>query len=189
MTELIHFDEHLFHLVNQGMHNPFFDFMMPWLRNKLFWIPLYLFLASFLIVNFRKTGIIIVLLAGLTVGLSDFTNSQFLKKGFKRVRPCHVYQAPEEINVLVPCGGGHSFPSSHAANHFALATVLTLLLGPVFRWIGWPLFLWAFVVTFAQVYVGVHYPLDVFAGALYGVLLGVFIGKSGRRMMNDHQFA
>lgn len=181
MTELIHFDEHLFHLINQGLQNAFFDWMMPWLRNKLTWVPLYLFLGAFLVINFRRTGLFIILLAGLTVGVSDFSNSQLLKKGIKRVRPCHIYKAPEEMNLLVPCGGGYSFPSSHAANHFALATVLTLLLSPVFRWIGWPLFLWAFAVAFAQVYVGVHYPLDVLCGALVGVAIGLSIGIPGRK--------
>ncbi len=185
MTELIHFDENLFHLINQGMQNPFFDLVMPWLRNKLTWVPFYLFLGSFLWINLRKTGLFIILLAGLTVGISDFSNSQVLKKSVKRVRPCHLYQAPKDVNLLVPCGGGYSFPSSHAANHFALATVLTILLSPLFRWIGWPLLGWALIVSFAQVYVGVHFPLDVIAGALFGSLLGVVMGKSGRRWLLD----
>lgn len=181
MTELIHFDEHLFHLINQGLQNPVFDWLMHWLRNKMTWIPLYLFLGSFLIVNLRQKGLLIILLAGLTVGVSDFSNSQLLKKGIKRIRPCHIYQAPEELNLLVPCGGGYSFPSSHAANHFGLATVLAILLSPIFRWIGWPLFLWATAVSFAQIYVGVHYPLDILSGALVGILIGSVIGFAGRR--------
>lgn len=180
MTELIHFDEKLFHLINQGLQNPFFDVVMPWLRNKLFWVPLYLFIGSFLIVNLRKTGLIIVLLTGLTVGLTDFSNSQVLKKSIKRARPCHIYQAPAELNLLVPCGGGYSFPSSHAANHFALATILTLLLRPLFRWLVWPLGAWAFLVAFAQIYVGVHYPLDVLFGAVYGVFVAFLMGSLGR---------
>lgn len=186
MTELIHFDEKLFHLINQGMRNPFFDELMPWLRNRWFWVPLYLFLGSFLIINLRKTGLIIVLLAGVAVGFTDFTNSQLIKKSIRRVRPCHIYQAPQEIHLLVPCGGAYSFPSSHAANHFALATYLSLLLRPYFRWLFGPLALWALTISFAQVYVGVHYPLDVVFGACYGMLTGLLFGWVAQRLSYQH---
>ncbi len=90
----------------------------------------------------------------------------------QRLRPCKVLEPSKDMHLLVPCGNGFSFPSSHATNHFAIATFLLLILGKIFRWIKIPLILWAGSISFAQVYVGVHYPLDVATGALLGVLVG-----------------
>ena len=172
MTDLLHFDETLFHLVNSGCQNRFFDWLMPLLRDKYIWVPLYVFIASFLLINFKQKGLYILLGLVLTVGIADSTSSHLLKKSMQRLRPCKVLEPSKDIHLLVPCGGGFSFPSSHATNHFAIATFLLLVLGKIFRWIKIPLILWAGSISFAQVYVGVHYPLDVVAGALLGVLVG-----------------
>ncbi len=172
MTELLHFDENLFHLINSGCQNQFFDWLMPLLRNKYIWIPLYVFIGSFLVLNFKRKGLYICLAVALTIGVSDVTSSQLLKKNVQRLRPCKTLEANKDLHLLVPCGGGFSFPSSHAANHFAIATLLVLLLGRFFRWVKVPLAIWAFSIAFAQVYVGVHYPIDVAAGAMLGVFFG-----------------
>ena len=81
------------------------------------------------------------------------------------------------MELRVHCGGGYSFTSSHATNHFALATFLVIILGPFFKWIRIPIFLWAASIAFGQVYVGVHYPLDVLAGSIVGILLGILMTK------------
>ncbi len=188
MTELLHFDETLFHLVNSGCQNSFFDWLMPLLRDKYFWVPVYLFIASFLLINFRKQGLVIFLALALTVGLSDSINSQLLKKNVQRLRPCQVLEPAKDMHLLVPCGYGFSFPSTHAANHFAVAIFLSLTLGKLFRRIKIPLILWASSVAFAQVYVGVHYPLDILMGALFGSLVawGVYLllGLLPKRLSN-----
>jgi undecaprenyl-diphosphatase len=74
-----------------------------------------------------------------------------------------------------------SFTSSHAANHFAMATYLYSTLKE--KQGKWPLvfFFWAFIISYAQVYVGVHYPIDVTCGALIGILIGYLSGKSFNR--------
>jgi undecaprenyl-diphosphatase len=77
----------------------------------------------------------------------------------------------------VPCGSGLSFPSSHAANHFSISVFTGVTLGWYKKWI-WPAVIaWAALVCYAQVYVGLHYPLDVFSGALLGALTGAATGK------------
>jgi membrane-associated phospholipid phosphatase len=172
MTGLIHFDETLFYLVNSGCQNPFFDWFMPMLRNKYIWVPFYLFIASFLVLNFHRKGFVAILALVLAVAVADNISSQLIKKSVQRLRPCKVMEPQKDMYLRVPCGSGYSFPSSHAANHFAVATYLFLLLGKLFRWIKTPLVLWASVIAFAQVYVGVHYPLDVIGGALLGILIG-----------------
>lgn len=188
MTELLHFDEYLFQLINHGLQNPVFDVLFPLLRNKFIWLPFYVFITGFLLVNFRKQGLLLIMVVALTVGVSDLTSSQLLKKSIKRIRPCHIYQSPESLHLLVPCGSGYSFPSSHATNHFALATILSFFLRPFFRKIYWPLGIWALTVSFAQVYVGVHYPVDVLCGALLGIMIGVLFGFIGRIFIKKQHF-
>jgi len=185
MTELIQWDTHLFHLINSDWANPFFDFLLPILRNKYTWMPLYLFLASFFIINFKKKGVFIVLALALTVGISDATSSHLIKKSVKRLRPCKVLEKPSDLHLLVRCGSGYSFPSSHAANHFSMAVFLFLTLGKIARWTKAPLLIWAASICYAQVYVGVHFPLDVLAGALLGSLIALVCYGIYNRMFED----
>jgi undecaprenyl-diphosphatase len=74
-----------------------------------------------------------------------------------------------------------SFTSSHAANHFGMAMFIYTTFKT--RFPKWPalFFVWAFLISFAQVYVGVHYPLDITAGALIGILIGYLSGRSFNR--------
>ncbi len=183
MTELLHFDQYLFHLINSGWQNPFFDVLMPLLRNKYTWVPFYLFLLVFLLVNFQKTGVYLILALVLTVGLTDMTSSHLIKKTVKRLRPCKVLEQPEDMRLLVPCGSGYSFPSSHAANHFAMAVFLSLALGRPYRWL-WPVLIcWAASIALAQIYVGVHFPVDAVAGALLGTLLAWAVQACTKRLI------
>ncbi len=172
MTELLHWDAQVFHLINTGCSNTFFDYLLPFLRNKYTWFPFYLFLLSFFLINYRKKGVYIVLALALCIGLSDTTSSHLVKKSVKRLRPCKVLEQADDFNLLVPCGSGYSFPSSHAANHFAMAFFLIFLLGKKHPWVKIPLFLWAFSIAFAQIYVGVHFPIDILAGTVLGSVIG-----------------
>ncbi|MBK8556199.1 MAG: phosphatase PAP2 family protein [Lewinellaceae bacterium] len=88
----------------------------------------------------------------------------------------------EVVIRRVSCGGGYSFTSSHAANHFAVAVFLAAVFGGLSRWLRPGLLLWAAVISFAQVYVGVHYPGDVLAGALLGAIIGWGIYRIGERL-------
>ncbi len=150
------------------MSNGFFDTILVPLRHKLFWIPLYLYLLSFIIINYKKTAILVLVGIVLTILISDGMSSQLIKKSIKRTRPCH--QAELKPISRVPCSSGYSFTSSHATNHFALGTYFFLLFS--FFKHRWLFFLWAAIIGFAQIYVGVHYPGDVIAGSLLGLLIG-----------------
>ena len=169
---MLQFDENLFHLVNSGCRNLFFDWLMPLLRNKYIWLPIYVFIASFLLLNYKQKGLYLCLALLLTIAIADNVSSRLIKKSVQRLRPCKVLEPQQDMYLLVPCGSGFSFPSTHATNHFAIAVFLFLVLGKCFRWTKIPLVLWACSIAFAQVYVGVHYPLDVVAGALLGILIG-----------------
>jgi undecaprenyl-diphosphatase len=171
LTDLLQLDYQLFHFINSGCHNPVFDVLMPILRNKYTWLPFYLFLLVFLALNFQKKGFFLFLAMVVTVALTDSISSQLIKKNVMRLRPCKVMEQPKDMHLLVPCGSGYSFPSTHATNHFGMAVFLSLSLGKVFRRVKWPLFFWAASIAFAQVYVGVHFPLDVIVGGALGALI------------------
>ena len=179
MEQLLSLDRYLFRLVNSRWSNPVFDWLMPWLRNANVWAPLYLFLILLVLINFKKTGRWWVLFAVGNVILTNFISSTIIKGNVWRVRPCNEPDFSGWINILVGYRPQNSsFTSSHAANHFAIAMFIFLTLRKEFG--QWPklFFLWAAMISFAQVYVGVHYPLDIICGCGIGILIGYLSGRS-----------
>jgi undecaprenyl-diphosphatase len=172
MSELLQWDQALFSLINQDGQAVWLDWLLPLWRNKLTWIPLYLAFIGFSVYKFRLKALVWILLLGLTVAAGDMLSHRVIKQQVQRPRPCQTEVLKEEVRLLVPCGGGYSFTSNHATNHFALAAFFAGTLGLFFRRWRWLLFFWAFGVAYAQVYVGVHYPLDVLGGALLGTIIG-----------------
>ena len=110
-----------------------------------------------------------VLTLAAAVAISDQTASALLKPLTLRLRPCHEPALQNLIHPVLECGGQYGFASSHAANTFALATGVWLLVGKQHPWVKW-LYLWAFLVAYSRIYVGAHYPLDILAGTGIGVL-------------------
>jgi undecaprenyl-diphosphatase len=100
-----------------------------------------------------------------------------MKPIFHRVRPCNNPALNSIIHLIVPCGSGYSFPSSHAANHFAMGIFSAITLGKRYKWVLPLAIVWAISVSFAQVYVGVHYPIDVTCGGIIGTIIGISTGK------------
>ena len=172
--QLLKLDTRLFKLVNADWHNQFFDWLMPWLRTPMFWSPLYIFILVFILTNVKKNRGLFILFTLLTVILTDQVSSTLIKGNIHRLRPCAEEAIAAWRRALVGCGGNSSFTSSHAANHFGLAFFLYKTLKEYCgRWI-YLLFGWAFIVCYAQVYVGVHYPGDVIGGGIAGTLIGLF---------------
>ncbi len=173
VSGLIEIDEYLFHLINGVWHHPWLDGIMPLWRDKYFWVPLYWFLLFFLILNFKRWGLFLFLAALVTIGISDQLSSKIIKPTVQRMRPCKTPSVNENMRLLMNCSSGYSFPSSHATNHFALAWLLVTTLGRFVRKIRIPLLLWAASIAYGQVYVGVHFPVDVIAGTLLGTAVGL----------------
>ncbi|WP_460555358.1 phosphatase PAP2 family protein [Ferruginibacter profundus] len=182
MKQLLSYDLDLFKHINYNWQNGFFDWLMPLLRNAEMWYPLYLFLLLLVTINYRKNGWWWVLFFGVTVATANFVSSSIIKEHIIRLRPCNEPSIAGWVRVLVGYRPqSSSFTSSHATNHFAMGMFLYVTLEKQFG--KWPLLflLWAFLISFAQVYVGVHYPLDVTCGALIGILIGYLSGKSFNR--------
>ncbi|WP_374950338.1 phosphatase PAP2 family protein [Mucilaginibacter sp.] len=180
--QLLKLDRHLFYLINQGMSNNFFDWLMPLMRNPKFWIPLYVFIIGFCIWRYRKQGLVLILMLCLSAGFADFTSASLIKKQVQRLRPCRDIVTSQTVISRVPCGTGYSFPSTHATDHFAIAVFLSCLFYKRWPWVVPVLLFWAAIICFAQVYVGVHFPVDVTCGAIYGALVGWLFAVGFRKL-------
>ncbi|PQJ09752.1 phosphatase PAP2 family protein [Flavipsychrobacter stenotrophus] len=174
---ILYWDHIAWYYVNIQWRTPLLDMVMPFLRNQWFWVPVYFFFAVFMPYKYGRKGAMWCLLFFISFIISDQVSAALLKPIFHRLRPCNNPALSDIIHIIVPCGSGYSFPSSHAANHFSISVFTGITLGRYYKWV-WPVvILWAAVVCYAQVYVGVHYPLDVTVGACIGICAGTLTGK------------
>lgn len=171
MESILQIDYALFDWINQGLQHAFLDQVMPWWRDRNTWIPLYAVLILFSIIKYKLKGLYFILVLALTVGVADTMSSRVIKKTVKRLRPCKTPALQDTTHLLVRCGSGYSFTSSHATNHFALAVFLFLTFCRRFKFLRLPLLFWATTIALGQVYVGVHFPLDILCGAILGSLI------------------
>jgi membrane-associated phospholipid phosphatase len=186
LYKILQGDYWLFSHINQRWTSPVLDNLLLFVREAEFWIPFYLFLLIFMAINFGKKGWLWSLYLTMTVIISDTISSHLIKDRLVyRLRPCSNPYWADSIHFLANyCPSSSSFTSSHAFNHFAMAVFIYRTLRPVSRW--WALaLLWAFVISYAQVYVGVHYPLDVVCGGILGSMIGwlislVFLFHAGK---------
>ena len=155
----------MFRFINGSLSNPVLDFLMPFItdlnKQRLVLVLVIVIILWMLIRGSRRVRIAAVLLV-VTIIFSDQLSSSVIKNCFDRPRPCRTLQ---NVHLLVSCGSGFSFPSSHAVNNFAGALILAFFLPRA----NWWFFGFAFIVAFSRIYVGVHYPFDVIGGAVIGL--------------------
>lgn len=176
MNTLIQYDIALFTRINGQWNTAFLDWLLPLLRDQYFWSPLYLFLASFMIMNFGKNGFYWVLAFLVTFSIGDIVSSHLIKPAVGRLRPCNDPLLADSVRRLIHCGSGKSFTSSHATNHFALGMFCFktfVFAGAPWRWM---FLFWAMIISYSQVYVGVHFPLDIIGGGILGAMIGWMTG-------------
>lgn len=136
-------------------------------------IPLYLLLLflSYRTFGIKKTGVLLVFV-GLTILTTD-QMANFFKYGVGRFRPCHDETINQVMRLVKSyCGGKYGYFSAHAANSFALASFFILLFRSHFKGLVLFLCLWAVLVSYSRIYIGVHFPLDVITGMCIGSFLG-----------------
>jgi membrane-associated phospholipid phosphatase len=181
MNQIIVWDQALFKSINSGLANPFFDVLMPLLRYPSNWIPFYVFFAAFLLYNFKRQGLYTLLLGVLAILISDQLSSSVIKPLVHRLRPCNDMSIAANVRLLISnCGSGFSFPSSHAVNHFTFALFLICMLPASIKWVKPVLLIWASFIAFSQVYIGIHYPIDILFGAILGSFIGCMIAYIGK---------
>ena len=166
MSFLISTDTMLLELFNRSAANPLFDFAFPFITDSSNWfLPLVVFYIYLFRDDWRR-ALKTFLIAVVCLVLTDAVAAQIIKPMVGRIRPSH--ELVDMVRLLVGRGGKYSFPSNHAANSMAFAIVTGFFYPQMRRW----LLIIPILVGFSRVYVGVHFPGDVMAGALFGYLMG-----------------
>ena len=163
-------DQQFFLFLN-SFHTPLWDVIMHSISGKLIWSPLYLAILIWIGVIYKRKFPVVLIFIIIAVTLADQVSVQLFKNTFQRLRPCHEPALQGMIHLFEgQCGGLYGFVSSHASNSFNIA-VLTLFLIKR-RWYTIGMIIWASVIGYTRIYLGVHYPGDVICGSLLGTLIG-----------------
>lgn len=187
MEEIIQEDKNLFLYLNNLGDTPFDQFWMM-ISATWIWVPLYVILCYLLYKNFKlKSLLYILLFVAIGVTVSDQVSGIF-KYGVARLRPCHD-PSLQNVMRIVKCGGQYGFYSAHASNTFFLASFLSFLLKDRLRWFPYAIFVWAAVVAYSRIYLGVHFPIDILVGAFVGTLLGGIFAMLAKKVINKQTVA
>jgi len=171
-----------FFLALNSCHSPFFDTLFWWISNRYIWIPLYLFMTYLIIRKYKKQSWIIILSAIILVIITDQTSVHLFKNVFMRYRPSHNLNLQELVHLVNGYRGGlYGFVSSHAANSFGIAIFTALILKNKWYWLS--ILLWAVLVSYSRIYLGVHYPADIASGAILGSTLAITIYLALRHLL------
>lgn len=170
-------DERFFLFLN-GLHTDWMDKVMIAVTQMWVWLPLYLLMVYWTVKQYGKRCWWIFIALGIVVLCSDQLSAHVCKPLFQRLRPC--YNVDLQDLIYLPkgmAGGKYGFVSSHAVNTFAIAAFMTAALRKNRAWGGIVLYLWAFISSYSRIYLGFHYPGDIFCGAVLGILVGLILWK------------
>lgn len=177
LEELLQLDKSLFLQLN-NLGTPAWDSFWLIVTNKVNSIPIYIVLLfiSYKQLGLKRTALLLVTV-GIMIGVTDQI-ANFFKYGVQRLRPCHDTEVNAFMRLVKSyCGGKYGYFSAHAANSFAVAIFFTNLLRGKYKYIGVLLMIWAAMVAYSRVYIGVHFPLDILTGCGIGMFLGWLLTK------------
>lgn len=151
--------------------------------SKFNWIPFYAVLLYLIYRQVKLQAFLITIVAvALMILVTDQVTNLF-KNGFHRLRPCHLAELIDGMRLVkAHCGGRYGFFSGHASNTMAAALFIGLTLKTRFKYLIYILVIWSLLMGYSRIYIGVHYPLDVLLGTIFGVLTGTLF-------YNINQFA
>ena len=173
-------DEQLFVFLNsQGSER--WDGLWLLVTNKFSGIPFYMALMYLVYRDYGlKNMLIVTAMIVVMIAMTDQLANLF-KHGFERPRPCREEHLKEVIRYIAPRCGRYGYFSAHAASSMALAVFLGLVLRKTYKYLVLLLLLWASIVGFSRIYVGVHYPLDTLTGMVIGAMVGFLVYKLSHR--------
>jgi undecaprenyl-diphosphatase len=178
LERIVKIDTELLIYLN-GLGTPSWDWFWMFMTTSITSLPIY-FLAAFFIYKYYgiKKMLFSLLFLAILITISDQLANLF-KYGFGRLRPCYNENVQGLIRLVKPsCGGQYSFFSAHASTSMAIAVYFSLLLKNHIKLFPTILIIWALIVGYSRIYIGVHFPFDVLFGFLVGVLIGTVIYKS-----------
>ena len=168
-----------------SLHNSLFDSVMLFVSGKLSWVPLYLVLIFFAYKKAENLKVFLIFLVSVAIliTIADQSSVKLFKNVFERLRPCHCEQIRNSIHILNNhCGGQFGFVSSHATNMFALAIFLSLFFKN--KTVTILLVVWATIVAYSRIYLGVHYLGDVLGGAILGTVIAFIVYYIFKKISN-----
>lgn len=172
IDQILQYDTELFIYLNSLGTTTWDPFWLAY-TSKWNWIPFY---ALLLYLIFKQIGtkpmLITMVVVALMILFTDQVTNLF-KHGFQRMRPCHLAEIIDSMRLVRSgCGGQYGFFSGHASNTMAAAIFIGMTLKNRFKYLLYILIVWAFLMAYSRVYIGVHYPLDIVIGMTFGVLTG-----------------
>jgi len=171
METIKQLDQSLLLFLN-SFHNAYWDKAVTIFTSTDIWIPFYLLIIYFIVKTYKRNSIYILILIALAIVISD-QFSGLIKHSVERLRPTHDPLIGNMIHNVYNRGGSFGFFSAHAANTFSLAIILTKLFkNQAFSIL---IFIWAILVSYTRVYLGLHYPADILVGWIWGFLTGFAI--------------
>ena len=172
---IIELDQNLFLRLN-NMGSEEFDFIWLFFSNKITMILFILMFTLLLCYKYaQQKTIMICFFLLICVALTDLLHVQLFKNIFMRLRPCWNSEMLDNMRLLVDCGGQYGFISGHAANSAAISTFLLFSFKYIKSPMKYMLIIWTLCVSYSRIYLGKHYPLDVFCGVIFGGVMGFFI--------------
>lgn len=185
--QLKEWDRELFIYLN-GLGIERLDSFWIFITQEENWIPLYLIFIILIFLAYKKKQAFIVLIGFLCSFLVTFGVTRFIKASVARVRPNNVESLQEVIRILQE-PTYYSFVSGHTSTSMAITTFMVLILRHRYKWV-YIFYLWPILFATSRVYVGVHYPSDLAAGAFVGVIIAIIIYKICEKMLarGDREF-
>lgn len=173
INQLIHWDQQLFTLLN-SWGTPILDPFMRLASAVWIWVPVYLLLVVFMIKSGRRKGLLAILFLFITLILTEQVSVHLFKNVFERLRPCHDPVMADTIRLVArQCGGQFGFVSTHASNAAGLVVFSSLFFKKTS--FTWAIIIWAIIVSYSRIYLGVHYPGDILGGWALGALIALLI--------------
>ncbi len=192
IEEILNLDSELFLFLNSlGSSN--FDSFWIYLSYKesniLFYLSLLIFFFYSKSQKIKLSEVFYSLLfIAIMITITDQTSNLF-KDSFQRLRPCYNDSLQDYVRLVKEtCGGKYGFFSAHASNSFSLAVFFGLIYRNKYKFIIYITLFYASLISYSRVYLGVHFPLDIFFGSIYGIIIGLVVFKIYKNKLNFFNF-